>query len=497
MRKIIYGPPGTGKTFYLMNELEHFLKNVDSTKIGYFTFSRNAAQEGKSRAMDKFGLSEKDLPYFRTLHSFCFNMLGLKKENVMQEKDYKDLGRDLQIEFEGVRHDYDHEGILHSKDPYISLISLARNKRICPFKLYNSSNNKNKYYNITYDKLDIINRELYNYKKNKGLIDYIDMLEKFLEKGESPKFEVIFIDEAQDLSLIQWDIVKKLEQSSKNSRIAGDDDQAIYKWNGADPETFINLEGERIILKQSYRVPKKIYEIANQIIKKVKNRVEKNWIPKEDLGEVKKEWDIEKINLSKGEWLILTRTNLLTEKVAYYLEQNDFYFQRRNSTPRVQNIYLLIENWNKLRNGVPLHYTDIKKIINKMNKNINLKEFKSISKEKFYDIDKLKNNYGLKTDEEWDKAFDDLGDNEIRKIKKLILKGEDLSKDPRIKISTIHGVKGNERDNVILFTDLSNAAYNEYLEDPDDEHRLFYVGVTRAKKRLNIIYPKTERGYDI
>jgi superfamily I DNA/RNA helicase len=132
-----------------------------------------------------------------------------------------------------------------------------------------------------------------------------------------------------------------------------------------------------------------------------------------------------------------------------------------------------------------------------MNKNIDLKAFKSISKEKFYDIDKLKNNYGLKTDEEWDKAFDDLGDNEIRKIKKLILKGEDLSKDPRIKISTIHGVKGNERDNVILFTDLSNAAYNEYLEDPDDEHRLFYVGVTRAKKRLNIIYPKTERGYDI
>ena len=132
-----------------------------------------------------------------------------------------------------------------------------------------------------------------------------------------------------------------------------------------------------------------------------------------------------------------------------------------------------------------------------MNKNIDLKAFKSISKEKFYDIDKLKNNYGLKTDEEWDQAFDDLGDNEIRKIKKLILKGEDLSKDPRIKISTIHGVKGNERDNVILFTDLSNAAYNEYLEDPDDEHRLFYVGVTRAKKRLNIIYPKTERGYDI
>ena len=43
--------------------------------------------------------------------------------------------------------------------------------------------------------------------------------------------------------------------------------------------------------------------------------------------------------------------------------------------------------------------------------------------------------------------------------------GEDLSKEPRIKISTIHGVKGNERDNVILLTDLSNVTYNKYLDN--------------------------------
>jgi len=201
--------------------------------------------------------------------------------------------------------------------------------------------------------------------------------------------------------------------------------------------------------------------------------------------------------LSKGEWLILARTNLFLEKVAYYLDQNGYYFQRRNSTPRIQNIYALIENWNKLREGTPLHYNDYKKITNKMSKNVDVKKMKSMSKENYYDIDTLKANYGLKTDDEWYKAFDDLGDDEIRKIQKLIQSGEDLSKEPRIKISTIHGVKGNERDNVILLTDLSNAAYNKYLDDPDDEHRLFYVGVTRAKKKLNIIYPKTERGYDI
>ena len=53
--------------------------------------------------------------------------------------------------------------------------------------------------------------------------------------------------------------IKKLEKSSKQSIIAGDDDQAIYKWNGAYAETFINLEGERVILQQSYRVPKNIF----------------------------------------------------------------------------------------------------------------------------------------------------------------------------------------------------------------------------------------------
>ena len=96
----------------------------------------------------------------------------------MQEKDYRDLGKDIQIEFEGIRYDNDHEGVLHSKDPYISLISLARNKRISPLELYNHNGNN---YNITYDKLEIIDKELYRYKKHKGLIDFIDMLEKFLE----------------------------------------------------------------------------------------------------------------------------------------------------------------------------------------------------------------------------------------------------------------------------------------------------------------------------
>ena len=54
MRRIIYGPPGTGKTHTLLGHIEKFLETTDPDKIGYFTFSKNAAQEGRERAAFKF-----------------------------------------------------------------------------------------------------------------------------------------------------------------------------------------------------------------------------------------------------------------------------------------------------------------------------------------------------------------------------------------------------------------------------------------------------------
>ena len=103
MRTIIYGPPGTGKTHTLLKHIEKFLEHkCRPDKIGYFTFSRNAAQEGKQRSVDKFKLGSYDdiPPYFQTLHSFCFNQLGLSKDQVMKEKHYKDLGEKMGIEID-------------------------------------------------------------------------------------------------------------------------------------------------------------------------------------------------------------------------------------------------------------------------------------------------------------------------------------------------------------------------------------------------------------
>ena len=76
--------------------------------------------------------------------------------------------------------------------------------------------------------------------------------------------------------------------------------------------------------------------------------------------------------------------------------------------------------------------------------------------------------------------------------------GEKLNEAPRITLSTIHGAKGGECENVVLLTDLSLNTMKAYEKNPDDENRLFYVGATRTKEHLHIISPKQEyKGYSI
>ena len=118
-------------------------------------------------------------------------------------------------------------------------------------------------------------------------------------------------------------------------------------------------------------------------------------------------------------------------------------------------------------------------------------------KDQFYSIDDLKDKYGLQTEADWKEALDELGDEDIKKIIKLMKTGDDLTRDPRISVSTIHGVKGNERENVVINTELSGAAYDEYQKNPDDTHRLFYVACTRTENNLFIIEPQRKKAYDI
>ncbi len=124
------------------------------------------------------------------------------------------------------------------------------------------------------------------------------------------------------------------------------------------------------------------------------------------------------------------------------------------------------------------------------------KKIKGMVKESFYGIDQLVRDYGLQVKTVWFDAFDDAGQTKVDYLRKMRANGEKLNEAPRIELSTIHGAKGGESQNVVLLTDLTQNTMKGYERDPDDENRLFYVGATRTKENLHIIEPKKyEKGY--
>jgi superfamily I DNA/RNA helicase len=113
-------------------------------------------------------------------------------------------------------------------------------------------------------------------------------------------------------------------------------------------------------------------------------------------------------------------------------------------------------------------------------------------------MDYLRKDLGLLVDGEkrWHQVLGKIGLDMQHYILNALKRGDNV-KNPRIKLSTIHSIKGGEDDNILLIPDISYAAYKEYERNPSIEHRVFYVGVTRAKKNLHIMQPQTERFYNI
>ena len=97
---------------------------------------------------------------------------------------------------------------------------------------------------------------------------------------------MLIVDEAQDMSRLQWNLVKALESKADRTFIAGDDDQAVFNWAGADVQSFLSHEGEVKVLKHSYRVPAEVHDLADRIVNRIQNRQAKTWTPREEQGEI-------------------------------------------------------------------------------------------------------------------------------------------------------------------------------------------------------------------
>lgn len=459
----VIGPPGTGKTTFMLNRLEEELKTYPSEKIAFVSFTRKGSYEGVERAIKRFKLTNRETPYFRTIHSICFNMLNITRDNMVNTEHYKEL--------------MDKVGIpLSTPDLNIQGVPLsngAKYIRACQMRDNNPEVHATYTREMNIKIYDYVEKNYIHFKEQRGLFDFTDILKRYLKEGQTLPVKVAFIDEAQDLTPLQWKVVEKMFSGADKIYFAGDDDQGIYAWAGADVKRFINMPTS-LTLDHSYRLPRSIHAFANKIVHNISNRNEKQFSPRDEEGilDICSSWSLSNID-PKEKTLILARTSMELNRAEKYLRSEGINYVRQTQKGDAKAL-----NKKTLR-AIVLYETFRRKHDELARKTLEMYREYFISLEDF-----TRPWYEVLVDQE-EAAF-------IRRMRQRKINPEVT---PKVRLSTIHGAKGAESDRVVLALDMSRRTYKTWLEFMDNELRTYYVGATRAKCRLTLKLKEQEYGY--
>ena len=467
-----FGPPGTGKTHKLISRAKAYIRiGTPLDSIAYFAFTKKAAKV----ARDRMPVDNDKLYYFRTIHSFAFDQLDLNTKKVMQPSDYEKIGKQLNIRVK-YYDKYNREEIfyLNNDSPYFQMIGRAMNRDITIREEYDRNEHNRKEIK-RFSILKNIDDNLKEYKRVKEKLDFNDMINQLIDKEDLPRFKVIFIDEAQDLSPLQWKLFDKLKEYADDIYLAGDDDQAIFAWAGADVNRFINEPAKETVLKYSKRISRAVQEQSMvPLTNIIGQRKLKQYYPRDYEGISERINNLDQVDLTQGKWLIQTRTISRLNRMTKELRKRNLYYETNKGKSFKVRIYNASVNYNSWCRGIELEEKEIKDIV----------EFTGLQQEQW---DKNIN---------WFDAFKETDYKEREYIKHLLDNGENLDEEARIQVSTIHAAKGGEEDNIILCLDMGDKikkAIKKSQDKHDEEHRVWYVGSTRTRNNLYKLKARLKR----
>jgi len=497
-KKLVLGPPGTGKTTFLVNTFRKLLeRGVDPERIAYVSFTRKAAQEARDRCVQSLSLPASRFPHVKTLHSIAFRENGLATSDVMNNENYREVSDYLGINIMPVN---ESRGL--GEDTMIGFhLALARNLRRDYEQHFRSVAGSTTLKRFNFGSLDRggslaeflrAARVLEQYKRKNNLWDFHDMLEAGTHCDPLP-VDYAIIDEAQDLSPLQWQFAAQMFKNVKTCWIAGDDDQAVYSWSGADLHTFRNMQAERTVLDQSYRLPESIWKFAIKIAEMIDDRYEKEWKPRSDSGELHFVTGLEECPLNNSEsWYLLTRTRSQQYELTRWLRFHGFPYTQNGKDSIKKEHIRLANTWTKLQRGEYVPVSSALAVYDFMrDEQLQPDARKKLSMLPLDDrikLPELVSSCGLiNADGIWhDVLLIDKTDSNYYRAVKDNLGMDALISEPRIAVHTMHGVKGGEADNVYFSNSMGQKPYSYYKtgHTRDDEARIFYVAATRARKRL-------------
>lgn len=598
---LIIAGAGSGKTRMLTYRIAHMIEmGINPKNILALTFTNKAAAEMSERIVDLTGSEQKGLTS-TTFHSFGLGLLKQHIQHLGWKNNftiYDSADKIAMIKQIVITLGFSLDTV--DVRELNELISKVKTKRV----FFSEKTAKN---------TRLIVDEYEKHLKAFNAVDFDDLIVKpqliferfpdILEKTAN-RFQYILVDEFQDTSISQYEMIRTLAKNSRNLCVVGDDDQSIYSWRGANYQNIVMFEQDfservEIMLERNYRSSRTILDAANNLIINNKERKEKKlwtesakgstiYVMHPSTGEMEASSVTQAIidqhlkeNRSLSDFAILSRTNALIPNfetalmerdiatrvtgtqslferkeirdIVSYLKlmtnlEDDVNFLRIINTPRrgigrasVEKIRRVADNKSlslysalcymatstdpglrestkkSLKRFMELmeYYTNkfeeskgqrnqvLKSLIKEINYRDYLIELNDTEKAVNYKLKGIEILCGMLA--KWERNPFNKNKNMQSWINRIALHGKENVEDNNgaVNLMTMHAAKGLEFDTVYLvgIEDHIIPSQRSLEEDPkniDEERRLFYVAITRAKRKLIISScRKRQKGKDL
>jgi len=563
----LFGGPGSGKTTALLDRVEELLAENDDVTfrdVLVVSYTRAAATEIRERLAERLDESPRALRgNVCTMHAKAYELLDLSRGDVVGESDKEEFcdefGIEYEDEYEGSRRRSARSTTLGNKIIATSQW-LQRTRRDVadwydvPFKwdeetvrlppeVDERAQTGNKYtptWSSDDDRTSVPEtiRAWRQYKGEHGVVGFADMLERVQQRSLLPSVEYLVIDEFQDITTLQYDVYTEWRPHMEKVMIAGDDDQVVYAWQGADPDLLLEEDVTNDeILPNSYRLPSRILNVVNREVSHIEKRQEKDLDPRKEGGRVEGVQDPSVIDLVRNVRQTIEEDEEGTVMVLFRARYQMFQFMdefigegipftcltdQRMWTDRLTQYVRAVE---AIDEDEPVTGLEARRLADMLADSA----FGTGERDELFDaLDEM----------EEDAETDDLEElvvepetvteyapfmpdprsaaDMLRKVTSFQERSVDAyfsgeyagMESNRVRVGTIHSAKGREADHVFVATDLTEkvveqmaATVEQQGQDvpgvdeftkrtspvptlTDNERRVFYVGMSRARERL-------------